>query len=760
MLFLVKKIYIIYIYILCSEARMKIIVLAFLLLATQALAGPVSHFGALKRCGKNICGSKNGTESTAIFFKGPSLYWSDGTGTPFYNIETVDWFVDNLQIGVIRAAMAIKWYKDGSEPVNKPGGVAGYLQNNKDGQKNYIKKVIDAAIANDIYVIVDWHSHNAHDETNEAKNFFVDMANEYKNVPNIIWEVYNEPINVSSSQVNSHAKTIVDALKTAGNTNLVLIGSPSYSTQPSGQTSGWSSTDNVAFTFHFYAGSHTYPNAGGGSSANSTMSSNHAVFATEWGAVNADGGGSVNSGSSDTWTNWMDDQKISNCMWNASNLGEASSMFPTTANLTNLNINSLTNSGNYFKTYMGKNKWTAQRPSNHPKGNDIVVSADDGTTVTLSSSQLGLDGDITEVKSRDASIPVEVTNTANSITYKADGSKRGKIVLIYKVTKGSTTIQSKITVNLNKRLPVVPDKDPIAVSRKAPTTLNLVTDLSVEDPVGKGVQLVSASVEPSSMGRATTSGTDIVFTPDASQNNTSGAQATLKYTVKNDNGSRTASVVLKIQNFAPTIRPITNVFAPTVPNTGPVTIDLDRFNGRDKDGDALKFSKMYLDPQYPGRLEKVKDDEYKYYPESGKIGTVSFLAVITDGSLSSPVGRANITLTGSGSDIGNLTPPTSIPDYEEPTPPEPPVAVYQLNAAKSMGLASVGFGKIGLYLARNGAAKLDVYSLSGKKIGSLLSGYQNSGSKEVSLNSLNLQKGVYILRLSQGSEVKTLRVVN
>jgi len=761
---------IIYIYTYCvklySEVRMKTLVLIFMLLATQALAGPVSHFGALKRCTKNICGEKTG-QSLPIFFKGPSLYWSDGTGTPFYNIETVDWFVDNLQIGVIRAAMGIRYYKESSEEVNKSGGVAGYYFN-PEGQKSYMKKVVDAAIANDIYVIVDWHSHQAHNEatgTNNAVDFFKWMANEYKGVPNIIWEVYNEPVGASQGQVDSYANTIVSALRAAGNTNLVLIGSPSYSTQPSGQASTWGSKDdNVAFTFHFYAGTHTFnsgntpPSAGGGSSAKDAMDAGKAVFASEWGTVNADGGGGVSTGSSDNWTNWMDNNKISNCMWNASNLNEASSIFPSTATLATLNVNSLTNSGNYFKTYMGKNKWTEQIPSDHPKGNDLVVSADDGTTVTFTSSQLGLSGDITEVKSRDASIPVEVTNTANSITYKADGSKRGKIVLIYKVTKGSVTIQSKITVNLNKRLPVVPDKDPIAVSRKAPTTLNLVTDLSVEDPEGKGIQLVSASVEPSNKGRATISGTDIVFTPDASLNNTSGDQATLNYTVKNSNGNRTGSVVLNIQNFAPTIRSITSTYSPNVPNTDPVKIDMDRFSGKDEDGDPITFSKMYLDPQYPGRLEKVKDDEYMYYPEAGKIGKITFLAVITDGSLSSPVGRANITLTGSGTDIGNLTPPTSIPDYVEPEPP--PVAVYQFNTAKSMGLSSLGFGKIGLYLAHGGVAKLDVYSLSGKKLGSLLSGYQNAGSREVSLSSINLQKGVYILRLSQGLQVKTLRVVN
>jgi len=165
-------------------------------------------------------------------------------------------------------------------------------------------------------------------------------------------------------------------------------------------------------------------------------------------------------------------------------------------------------------------------------------------------------------------------------------------------------------------------------------------------------------------------------------------------------------------------------------------------------------------------LDKVSNDEYVYYPEEDKIGTVVILAVITDGSLSSPVGRTNIKLSGTGTDIGTLTPPTSIPDDIDPKPPEPPVppeppeAIYSFNAVKSIGIAAAGFGKVELYLARSGVAKLDVYSLSGKKIGNLLNGHQNAGSKQVSLGSLNLKKGVYILRLSQGSQVKTLRIVN
>jgi len=756
---------------------MKIFAFAFLLLVTQALAGPVSHFGALKRCGKNICGSKNGTESTNILVKGPSLYWSDGSGAPFYNVDVVDWFVDNMQIGVIRAAMGIRYYNnEGTQEVNKPGGVAGYYFN-PDGQKSLMKKVVDAAISNDIYVIVDWHSHQAHNETQSAKDFFVWMANQYKDVPNIIWEVYNEPTNgVGAGQVNTHAKTIVDALKAAGNNNLVLIGSPSWSTQPSGQTSAWGASDNVAFTFHFYAGSHVAnsstspPGDGGGSSAQTTMNSGFPVFASEFGAVNANGNGGTNETSTNNWTKWMDDNKIGGCMWNASSLDEGSSFFASGTGTASLAINKLTASGRIFQNYMKNIPWTGLVPSSHPKAKDIVVSLDDGASKTFTAADLGLTGTITEVKSRDPSITVEATNTANSITYKADGSKKGKIVLIYKVNQGTVTIQNKITVNISSKLPSLPQIDPISVSRKAKTTLNLLTNLAAQDPEGKGLTIVSVAVEPSSAGTATFSGSDIVFTPDPSLSTTTGTEAALKYTVKNGSGNRTASVDLRIQNLPPTIRDVTSAFAGAkFPNTAPVTIDMSAnlFNGKDPDGDDIKFVTVYLDPKYPGTLAQVGND-WIYTPEAGKTGKIAFLAIITDGTANSLTGRANITLEGSGTDIGTITPPTSIPDGGDPGPVDPcdsgdqcsTYAVYQFNAAKSIGIAPIGSGRVELYFARSGVAKLDVYSLSGKKLGSLLNEHQNAGSKQVSLNSLNLQKGVYILRLSQGSQVKTLRIVN
>ena len=53
------------------------------------------------------------------------------------------------------------------------------------------RRVIQAAIDQGIYVIIDWHTHNIH--LDEAKEFFRAMAREFGDQPNIMYEIFNEP---------------------------------------------------------------------------------------------------------------------------------------------------------------------------------------------------------------------------------------------------------------------------------------------------------------------------------------------------------------------------------------------------------------------------------------------------------------------------------------------------------------------------------------------------------------------------------------
>ncbi|MDR1830681.1 MAG: cellulase family glycosylhydrolase [Candidatus Fibromonas sp.] len=741
---------------------MKILAIIFALFATSAFAGPVSHFGMLKVCGKNLCGEKTGT--TAVFFKGPSLYWSSGDGASFYSPDVVDWFVDNMEIGVIRAAMGIQYYKENSEPLNQAGAVAGYFYDQAT-QKRLIKAIIDAAILNDIYVVVDWHSHNAHSGTEPtlARTFFTELANEYKNVPNIIWEVYNEPVSANAGQVTSYANGIITALRNAGNNNLVLVGSPTYSSKPKEQASNFgtsAATKNVAFTFHFYSDDAHKLSGSYGTSAKGAMTDGYAVFGSEWGISQSSGNGTPITSNSDEWTKWMDDNKVSNCMWHGSSIDESSAMFKNGTSPLALSTSSLITSGKYFQTYMGKNKWTAQIPSGNPKAGDATVTVRDGESVTITT--LGIDGTIENISEpKDVSGTVygtaEKSGTGIKYTTTQAGSPE-KVRFTYTVSKNSKTTQGRIVVNITNLKPKLPPVDPISVSRKAATKLSLVNSLKAPAPKDDAFTLQSVTISDPSKGSVSkisatsTTGDTIVFTPSAAMANKDLEEASISYTVKNKAGTTsTATVALYIQNQAPTISASTAYCVATIEQgTEETRLDMVRhFGGRDRDGDSVWFEKFYLANDYPGSLTQVAPDTLVYKRNgNNNSGKVVLLAYATDGLSQSTLGKVCITLNGSGSAI-NVTAPNEIPG----------VVPVISKSSGTMGIKS--FGKsIEVHFAQNGFAKLDVYSLSGKNMGTLLSGFQNAGSKEISLENLNLQKGIYILRLKQGSQIKTLRIVN
>jgi len=738
-----------------------------LVLAMSVSAGPVSHFGALKVCkiGSTgyLCGEKTGT-TTKVQIKGASLFWNTSEyGPAFWNPEVVDWFVENMQIAVIRVPMGVRYDDNMQAFVNITQNLGYY--DDPVTSKRMVKTIVDAAIANDIYVIVDWHSPDAHNETTLAKKFFGEMAAEYKGVPNIIWELYNEPHSPGASTISNYAKAVTQEIRDSGSANLVLIGSQNWSSQPQEQSSNWGTssdavTKNVAFTVHFYAATGAHSAYRG--NADQAMGNGYAVFSTEWGFSGADGGGSTVAGTE--YLTWMDNNAISNTNWNASAKPEGSSMFSSGTNMANLLAGSvtsrLTTSGNQFYQYMtggSYKKWTDFVPnySTYPKGKDITVSVNDGENITLT-SQLGLTGVVTGVTQ-----PAEgvASFTGSSVTYTTSpsGTASEKVRFKYSITQNNITVDQRVTVNINNRRISLPQKDPIVVSRRQPKNFHIRNTFSPSDPndpSGNGLSFKEVSLSDPSVGTIVIKGTKsdtLTFTPSSSMYDASPTDVVLTYSIKNTAGSfSTASVILKVQNIAPTVNTNNVCCLSSKPNTAPIGIGISQAGGSDTDKDPLEFVKLYLDPRYPGRLEQVKADSFVYYPEADKIGKVVMLAVVTDGLLESNLGKTNLTLTGSGTDIGTITPPTEIPGYTSIRP------VF----AGEFSLKYAGFGNLQINFAQSGFAKLDVYSISGKNMGTLLSGHQNAGSKEVSLKSLNLQKGIYILRLSQGSQVKTLRVVN
>jgi len=317
--------------------------------------GPVSYYGALGSANGQVIGTK--TNKPAIV-RGMSWFWSDATGLPYYSPIVLDWATDNLKIDVIRFAMGIQYYDDSRK--NEISDGYSY-KSVPDSYMTIIDQMVEAAIENDIYIIIDWHSHLANGETSMAKTFFTEVAKKYGKIPNVIFEIFNEPT-CGWSEVASYANSVIPGIR-ASSDNLIIVGNPGWSSQPN-SASGLSYT-NLAYAMHFYAASHS-ASRNYGSNVTSAISSGKAVFASEYGTVNYDGAGTPNESATNAWYDLMDKNNVSSCNWslrqvksteNGTVKNETSAFFDGDVELTSkalLDAATPSTSGKIVKAYLTK----------------------------------------------------------------------------------------------------------------------------------------------------------------------------------------------------------------------------------------------------------------------------------------------------------------------------------------------------------------------------------------------------------------------
>lgn len=255
-----------------------------------------------------------------------------------------------------------------------------------------MKRLTDAAIANDIYVLVDWHDHNANLHVNEAKDFFSKMAQAYADTPNIIWEIWNEPDDKNGTghdghdswnDIKTYADTIISVIRKYSS-NLIVVGTPEWSADPESAAEDPVADSNVAYAFHFYAGSHGVLNR---AIAEAAMRKGAAIFITECGSTDASGGGvnrKVYAEETTTWLDWADNKRISWAAWSIFNKDEASSALIPSATANGIWPDSLlTTSGKFFR-----DRLLARPKSQSSDSASIFTSIQGKGSLTLSSGKM------------------------------------------------------------------------------------------------------------------------------------------------------------------------------------------------------------------------------------------------------------------------------------------------------------------------------------------------------------------------------------
>jgi len=318
-----------------KHAVLFVILLSFFV--TGYSQTPVAAHGEL-----SIQGNKMKDEHGNDYqLRGMSLYWSNWQSW-VWNYNVIKWLRDDWNVNVIRAAMAANETDDNSDYMHRP-----------EMEEHKMRIVIEACIDLGIYVVVDWHSHNAHTAAGEkeaAQDFFTRIVKDYGSYPNVLFEVYNEPKDGNWGAVKAYNEAIISTIRQAGSDNIVVAGTPFYSQQVGDATSDPISGDNIAYSFHYYAGSPEHNNLRSSQLFKASDNNNKYVFVTEFGTCSSSGDGGVDPGNSETWWQLLDERGISWCNWAVSTIDEAASIVkPGSSFEGNWTSSDLTQSGNIVR---------------------------------------------------------------------------------------------------------------------------------------------------------------------------------------------------------------------------------------------------------------------------------------------------------------------------------------------------------------------------------------------------------------------------
>lgn len=283
--------------------RSHLLPLFFLLISNGSFAQPVKQHGKLQVKGIQLSDEKG----NAVVLRGMSYGWHN-FWPRFYNQQSVAWLKNDWHCSVVRAAMGIE-----------PKG--GYKENPKAAVEK-IKAVVDGAIAQGIYVIIDWHSHNINLE--EAKSFFSEMAKNYGEYPNVIYEIFNEPDYESWDEVKAYSTEVIKVIRKEDPDNIILVGSPHWDQDIHlVADSPLQGLTNIMYTVHFYAATHKDDLR---KRCDYALSKGIPIFISESAGMEASGDGAINEEEWLKWIAWAEEHKLSWITWSVSDKNETCSV--------------------------------------------------------------------------------------------------------------------------------------------------------------------------------------------------------------------------------------------------------------------------------------------------------------------------------------------------------------------------------------------------------------------------------------------------
>lgn len=288
-------------------------------IANPYKANTVEKYGQLKVTAGKLRDKNNvPVQLQGVSFHG--LQWF-----PLIDNQTIPNATEFFGLEAVRLAMYIEDFAP-SDPSDYWGGFMA----DSNAMYRRVDDAIADAVAAGIYVIVDWHIHNAPSNyTAEAEQFFAYIARQYGHLPNIIYEICNEPVGVSwTNGIKPYANRVINSIRQHDPDNIVIVGTPNWSQDVDAAAQDPLDFNNIMYAFHFYAASHNLEQMK--NKVQIALNAGLAIFVSEWGSSD------VGTSRSDfyvaqQWLNYMNQAGLSWINWSLGNKDEASSVLKATA---------------------------------------------------------------------------------------------------------------------------------------------------------------------------------------------------------------------------------------------------------------------------------------------------------------------------------------------------------------------------------------------------------------------------------------------
>lgn len=177
-----------------------------------------------------------------------------------------------------------------------------------------------------MYVIIDWHVLNyaPSRHTQEACDFFAEMASKYSGHDNVIYEICNEPVGADwNSDIKPYAETVIGTIRQFDDHSLILVGTNTWSQDVDSVVGNTLDDGNVMYVAHFYAGTHKENIRNKISTA---LNAGVPVFISECSICDASGNGGIDYASANEWLEFMNSNQLSFIAWSLSNKAETSAL--------------------------------------------------------------------------------------------------------------------------------------------------------------------------------------------------------------------------------------------------------------------------------------------------------------------------------------------------------------------------------------------------------------------------------------------------